>query len=214
MPSASGHVVPRLVSDMAPSQLDALREVGNIGAGHAATALSEMTGRRVAIGVPTVSVAALGAIGEILGRGDVPLILARVRATGSFTGGLVIAFTEDAAGDLTDLLLGRKSRGTSWFDELGSSAIKEVGNVLGAAYVNALAAMTGWSIPISTPDLVYARADWAVSLLSLESQSDCGICFETSFRVEGTDAEVRGHVVLFPQLDVLESLLEAIGAEA
>ena len=212
MPCVSGRPVPSLVSTLAPSQMDALREVGNIGAGHAATALSEMTGRRVAIGVPTVSVAALGAIGEILGRGDVPLILARVQATGSFSGGLVIAFTEPAAGELTDLMLGRKSRGTSWFDELGSSAIKEVGNVLGAAYVNALASLTGWSIPISTPDRVYARADWAVSLLSLESQSDCGICFETSLRVEGTDTEVRGHVVLFPELDVLERLLEVIGA--
>ena len=59
---------------------------------------------------------------------------------------------------------------------------------------------------------MYARADWAVSLLSLEAQADCAICLETSFRVEGTDAEVRGHVVLFPQLDVLERLLQAIGA--
>jgi len=212
MPCASQRPVPKTVTELAPSQMDALREVANIGAAHAATALSEMTSRRVGIGVPTVSVAALGAIAEVLGQGDEPLLLARVRASGDFNGGLVIAFTEPAAGELTDMLLGRSSPGNCWLDELGVSAIKEVGNVLGAAYVNALASMTGWSIPISTPDLVYSRADWAVSLLSLESQADCAICLETCFRVEGAATEVRGHVVLFPKLDVLEKLLEVIGA--
>jgi chemotaxis protein CheC len=206
-------VVPALVSRLVHSQLDALREVANIGAGHAATALSEMTNRSVTIGVPTVSVAARGALSEVMGRSDLPMILARIRASGAFSGGLVIAFTEPAARQLSDLLLGRRSMGHAWLDDLGASAVKEVGNVLGAAYLNALASLTGWTIPISTPKLIYARADWAMSLLCVDqAHCDCAICIDTSFRVEGEETEVRGHVLLFPQLDTVRTLLEAIGA--
>ena len=215
MPSADATAaasVPDTVARLGYSQLDALREIANIGAGHAATALSGMTSRRVAIGVPNVSVAARGALGEIVGHKAVPLILTRVRASGAFSGGLVLAFTESAAGHLTDLLLGRNSRGNGWLDPLGASAIKEVGNVLAAAYLNALASLTGWTIPISTPEIVYARADWAVSLLSVdEANCDYALCFDTSFTVE-EETEVRGNVLLFPRTEVVPVLLEAIGA--
>ena len=210
MPSAEV-TVPASVARLGHVQLDALREIANIGAGHAATALSEMTRRSVAIGVPNVSVAARGAIGEIVGQHSIPLVLTRVRASGAFSGGLVLAFTEAAAGFLTDLLLDRTSSGAGWLDPLAASAIKEVGNVLGAAYLNALASLTGWTIPISTPEIVYARADWAVSLLSVdETDCDYALCFDTSFSVEGD--EVRGHVLLFPRTEVVPILLEAVGA--
>ncbi len=204
--------VPAIVSRLANVQLDALREIANIGAGHAATALSEMTGRPVAIGVPMVSLAARGALGECVGRSDLPMILARIRASGAFSGGLVIAFTESAARQLTDLLLGRDSAGHSWLDEIAASAVKEVTNVLGAAYLNALASMTGWTIPISTPKLIYARADWAMSLLCVDqAPCDVAICLDTSFRIEGTSEEVRGHVLLFPAIDTVQTLLLALG---
>lgn len=214
MPCADATVaVPAEVTRLGHGQLDALREIANIGAGHAATALSEMTSRRVSIGVPNVSVAARGALGEIFGRRATPLILTRVRASGAFSGGLVLAFSEAAAGNLAGLLLGRTSAGIGWLDPLAASALKEVGNVLGAAYLNALASLTGWTIPISTPEIVYARADWAVALLSVDDcYSDFALCFDTSFQVEGAADEVRGNVLLFPRTDVVPVLLEAIGA--
>ena len=223
MPSASAGAVleppvqprvPDVVARLVHLQLDALREIANIGAGHAATALSDMTGRPVAIGVPVGSVAAKGALSDVVGRGDVPMLLARVRASGAFAGGLVIAFAEPAARQLTDLLLNRRTEGHAWLDEIAASAIKEVTNVLGAAYLNALASLTGWTIPISTPKLVYARADWAMSLMCVDQQPcDVAICLDTSFRIEGAAEEVRGHVLLFPQVGTVETLLRAIGAE-
>jgi chemotaxis protein CheC len=205
-------IIPEMISRLAGVQMDALREIANIGAGHAATALSEMTGRPVAIGVPTVSVAARGSLSDCVGRSDLPMILARIRASGAFSGGLVIAFTESAARQLTDLLLGRDTTGHGWLDEIAASAVKEVTNILGAAYLNALASLTGWTIPISTPKLIYARADWAMSLLCVDQQPcDVAICLDTSFRIEGTATEVRGHVLLFPATDTVQTLLFALG---
>src|SRR5262245_46502637 len=97
-----GTVIPAELTRLAHVQLDALREIANIGAGHAATALSQMTGRQVGIGVPNVSMAARSALSDVVGRGDAPMILTRVRTQGAFDGGLVIALSEPMAHTLTD----------------------------------------------------------------------------------------------------------------
>lgn len=201
--------------------LDALREMANIGAGHAATALSQMTGRRVSIGVPSVTLAARRAVAEIVGSEVRPMILVRLAAGGRLAAGLVLAFTEEDARALTDLLLARRTSSTGWLDPLGTSALKEVGNVLGAAYLNVLARLTGWTIPLSTPDLVYARADWATDMLrdrrcegDEPGNGDCwGLCLETTFHVDGSEVAVKGHVLLFPGQGSVEALLVAVGVE-
>lgn len=198
------------VAQLSVEQLDTLRELANVGAGHAATALSQMTGRRVDIDVPTVSVAAQRAIAEIMGPGQV--LLVRLRAEEPLASGLAILLDERAAATLTDLLLDRTTTGEAWFDAIGASAIKEVGNVLGAAYVTALSQATGWTIGISTPDLVFARAAWAVEMLAVDGRaSDYAICLETAFLVDGSPAPVRGHVLLFPQPATVPALLAAVG---
>ena len=207
MPSASLEMASELAM-LKHIELDALREIANIGAGHAATALSGMTSSHVSIGVPSVTLARRTAIAEIVGR-DMPMIITRIRAEGAFDGGLVVAFTEPAAQQLTDVLLGRTSVGHEWFDSLASSALLEVGNVLGAAYLNALASLTSWTIPISTPRLIYARAGWAVQLLcGNNSQCEIALCLDTSFTMEGTAAPVRGHVILFPKSETVRQLLD------
>lgn len=215
VPSASlepAPVLPTEVRHLEHLHLDALREVANIGAGHAATALSHMTGRSVGIDVPTVSVAARAALSDVVGYRSLPMVLVRLRATGPFAAGLVIAFDERDAQRLTDLLLDRCTSGTEWMDALGASAIKEVGNVLGGAYLSALASMTQWTIPLSPPDLVYARAEWAIELLAIDHPvSDYALCIETAFRVEGSPVTAKGHVLLFPLPGTIPALLSAVG---
>ncbi len=204
--------VPELLPRLKHIELDALRELANIGAGHAATALSEMTGRVVSIGVPAVSVAARNALAEIVGGGDIPLIVIRLKTSGAFSGGLAIALAESAASALTDVLLDRQSECHGWFDDLAASALKEVTNVLGAAYLNALASVTGWTIPISTPRLAYTRPTWALPMLIGENaRCDLAICLDTSFKVEGVREVVKGHVLLFPSLETVQTMLKALG---
>ena len=202
--------VPALLAQLSLEQLDTLRELANVGAGHAATALSQMTGRRVDISVPTVSVTAQRAVTEIMGPGQV--LLVRLKSEAPLAGGLAILLDERAAATLTDLLLDRTTVGEAWFDAIGASAIKEVGNVLGAAYLTALSQATGWTIQISTPDLVFARSAWAIEMLAVDGRtSDYAICLETAFLVEGSPAPVRGHVLLFPQPETVPALLAAVG---
>ena len=205
--------VPPALSRLASIQLDALRELANIGAGHAATALSEMTGRTVRIGVPVVSLTARDALNEIIGNREAPLVLVKVRSGGDYHAGFVMVLNEPGARDLTNILLSRHIDGTRWMDDIGASALKEVGNVLGAAYLNAFASITGWTIPVSTPSLIYARAQWAMSLICQEEgRCDVAICLDTSMHIEGAGLPVRGHLLLFPSVDSVENLLAAVGA--
>ena len=211
-PAPPTPAIPELLPRLRHIELDALRELANIGAGHAATALSEMTGRHVSIGVPAVSVAEREALAEIVGSRELPLIVMRIKTSGAFNGGLAIALTESAASALTDVLLGRQSQCHGWLDDLAASALKEVTNVLGAAYLNALATITGWTIPISTPRLAYTRANWALPMLIGENaRCDLAICLDTSFMVEGVREPVKGHVLLFPSLETVQTLLKALG---
>jgi len=204
---------PMTLAKLEHIQLDALRELANIGAGHAATALSEMTGRIVRIGVPTVSLAARDALTEIVGRRDTPLVLIKVRSTGDCEAGFVMVMTETSARDLSNMLLARRLEGTGWLDELGASALKEAGNVLGAAYLNAFSSLTGWTIPISIPQLVYSRSDWTSSLMCLDKvQCEYALCLDTSLMVEGAMLPMRGHLLLFPSMASVMGLLAAVGA--
>jgi len=204
--------LPASLQRLGTFELDALRELANIGAGHAATALWHMTGLTVDISVPTVSVAARGAVADVVGDGTEPLVLVRLHASEPFIARLVIAMGEGTSRVLTNLLLGRTAAAHDWLDALGSSAVKEVGNVLAAAYLDALASMTGWTINLSTPDLVYARARWAVELLANDHPAgDYALCLETSLRVQGAEAPVTAHVLLFPGPKAVTALLRELG---
>ena len=200
---------PQELARLLPLQLDALRELANIGAGHAATSLSLMTGRRVGIGVPSVTVAAFSAVSEMVSGWSEPLSLVRMCTDGHLRAGLLVVFSEPAARELTGLLLGDSA---DWPGPMGTSAILEVGNVLGGAYLSALAGVTGWTIPLSTPELLRAPAERLIRDLSMDRPaSSYALCLETTLTVDGVAASLNGHVLLFPLLAVLPSLLEVLG---
>ena len=201
---------PAALATLHPVQLDALREIANVGAGHAATSLSLMTGRRVNIGVPSVSVAALAAVAEMVAGWADPLTVVRLCTDGALRAGLLMVFPEPAARDLVAMLLPAES--AAWPGPLGESALLEVGNVLGGAYLTALAGMTGWSIPHQPPQLLRAPSEQLLRDLSAERPtSNYALCLETMFTVDGEHRPVRGHVLLFPLLAALPALLDVLG---
>lgn len=86
------------------------------------------------------------------------------------------------------------------------------GNVVAAAYLDALAITTARTITRSTPGLVYAPAAWAVELLAADHPvSEYALCPESTLRVRGASAPITAHALLFPVPRSLHSLLEAVG---
>src|ERR1051326_7442471 len=117
-------------------QLDALKEVANIGAGHAATALSQMIGETIMISVPTINVSRLEEIPPQVGAPDEPVAAVLMHMLGDLTGRTLLVFPRRTARKIASLLT-RKTAQADDFSEMEQSAIKEAGNILSSAYMNA-----------------------------------------------------------------------------
>ncbi|MDO8667173.1 MAG: chemotaxis protein CheC, partial [Gemmatimonadales bacterium] len=139
------------IRDLKELQLDALKEVENIGAGHAATALSQLTNRRIMISVPKIAVSRLEDVAEQLGEPNEVVAAILLHMLGDLTGRTLLVFPEKAAKRLCDLLLGRPLGETESFGALEQSSLKEAGNILCGAYMNALSSFMGMMLLPSVP---------------------------------------------------------------
>jgi chemotaxis protein CheC len=194
------------------SQLDAMREVANIGAGHAATALSQMTNRTIMISVPQVKVKPLEDACDMVGAPDDVIASVLMHMMGDLTGRAMVIFPEPAAKVLCDFLLRRERGTTKAFSEMEQSALKEAGNILASAYLNALSDFMGMMLVPSVPSLVIdlSGAVLTSAHLNFGHDRDYAFCVETSFRVEGSEEPLGGQFLLLPDAASLRSIFDAI----
>src|SRR3954449_11151358 len=136
-------------------QLDALREVANIGAGHAATALSQMIGETIMISVPMINIARLEDVPPQVAGPDEPVAAVLMQMLGDLTGRTLLVFPRRTAQRLASLLMRRPEPDpmSEEFTEMDQSAIKEAGNILSSAYMNALSDFMGMMLLPSPPSL-------------------------------------------------------------
>jgi chemotaxis protein CheC len=200
------------VRDLKALQLDALREVANIGAGHAATALSQMTNRTIMINVPEVNVLALEDVSELLGRADEIVAAVLMHMMGDLTGRTLVLFPEGSAKNLCDILFRKADGTTTEFGPMEQSGLKEAGNILASAYLNALSDFMGMMLVPSVPSLVVdlSAAVLTTAYLNFGHDRDYVFCVETSFRVEGATEPLRGHFLLLPDMPSLRAIFDAI----
>jgi len=198
------------VRELKALQLDALREVANIGAGHAATALSQMTNQRIMISVPLINVAPLEEVPELLGHPQDVVAAVLMHMLGDLTGRTLLLFPEAVGRRLCDILLRRPAGATVSYDVLEQSCLKEAGNILSGAYMNALSDFMGMLLLPSVPSLVVDLfgAVLTTACLNFGHDRDFMICVETAFHL---DAEgLRGHFLLLPDLASLQAIFDAI----
>lgn len=200
------------VRDLKALQLDALREVANIGAGHAATALSQMTDRRIMISVPEINITRLEDVPDSLGDPEEVIVAVLMHMLGDLTGRTLLMLPEGNARLLCDLLLRRPSGSTQAFGELEQSGLKEAGNILGGAYMNALSDFMGMMLLPSVPSLVVdlSAAVLTTAYLNFGQDRDYVFCVETNFHFDEADRTLRGHFLLLPDLASLKAIFDAI----
>ena len=201
------------VRDLKALQLDALREVANIGAGHAATALSQLTNRRIMVGVPQVKILRIDEIADMIGTGEDVVAGVAMQMLGDLTGRTVQIFPKDTAEQVAGILIGKA--GVVFPDEFGEleqSALKEVGNILGGAYLNALSDFLGLLLLMSVPGLAMDVTAAVLKSTFLEFQEDRDYVFvvETVFNMDQVERELHGHFLLVPDEASIDVLLRAI----
>lgn len=200
------------LNDLKALQLDALREVANIGAGHAATALGQLTDRRIMISVPEITVTRLEDVPELVGDPEDVVAGVLMHMLGDLTGRTLFLMPEDSARLLCDRLLKRPAGTTTTFDELEESSLKEAGNILGGSYMNALSDFMGMMLLPSVPSLVIdlSSAVLTAAYLNFVRERDYVLCVETDFRFEDDGEELAGYFLLLPDLASLRSIFDAI----
>ena len=193
-------------------QIDALREVASIGAGHAATALSQMTDSRIMITVPRLTLCMREDAALRIGGPDQPLAAVRIHMLGDLTGRTLLVFPRAAALRLAELMLRRPRSMVPAFGELEQSAIKETGNILSGAYMNALSEFTGLLLIPSPPSLGVGTAAAVLTSagLQLGTERDPMLVLETEFSLDDIGERLRGFFLLLPDPASLKALLRAI----
>lgn len=186
-------------------QLDALREIANIGSGTAGTALAAMLGRSVDLSVPHVEAVPLVAAVEAVGDPARPTTAALLPIFGDMDGVVLLLFRPDAADTLCRLL------GVEPGSEVGDSALSEIGNVLGTSYLNSIAAMTGLALEPRPPEVVTDVLGAIVSsvLTHVAGGDDVALLLDTQLRVEDEACAVS--FLLVPEGDGVQELLTRLG---
>jgi chemotaxis protein CheC len=200
------------VRNLKALQLDALREVANIGAGHAATALSQLTKRKIMISVPEITVTPIEEIPKLLGDADAPVAAVLMHMLGDLTGRMLLMFPEADARLLCDLLNKWEIGTTTHFAELEQSSVKEAANILGGAYMNALADFMGMMLLPSVPSLVIdlAGAVLTTAYLNFGHDRDFVLCVQTDFEFQNVDLTLTGQFLLLPDSASLKAIFDAI----
>ncbi|MFL5584367.1 MAG: chemotaxis protein CheC [Gemmatimonadaceae bacterium] len=199
---------------LSTARLDALREVANIGAGHAATALSTLTATRIMISVPMVNIVPPGDYVPEIAPG-VEIVAVRMAMTGDIGGQTVFLLAIPAGLRLAERMLRRK-RGTSpSLGRLEQSALNEAGNILAGAYLTALSEFLDMRLMLSPPSLTTGPTSEALATLGDHApRVDSPIlCVETEFFLEEPAESLHGFFLLVPNPKAFDAIFRAVRVE-
>lgn len=195
---------------------DVLKELGNIGAGNATTALAQLINCKVDMMVPQVKLLEFSELGEIVGGDDTILVGIYLQVEGDVEGSMMFTLPQDAGLHLVNKLmagmLGIPERPIEEmeFGEMEISAMKEVGNIITGAYLNALSTITNLKIYPSPPQL---GIDYAGALLSVPA-AEFGIMGDNILLIQtkfSDDIDLDGYFILIPDMESYQKILHALG---
>lgn len=193
-------------------ELDILREIGNIGAGNATTALSQMINKRIDMGIPVVRITDFTELAEVLGGPENPIVGILLAVEGQINGMMMFILEQASAHVLINMLMGREIEAFEAFSEMDMSALKEIGNIIAGAYLSSLSSLTNLKIIASVP---YMAIDMAGAILSVPAIEfgkigDKALLIQTDFGEDGKQ-NLYGYFILIPDMPSYKTILESLG---
>ncbi len=191
-------------------QFDVLKEIGNIGAGNATTALSTMINGKVDMNVPNVALLEFKDLPDMVGGAENIVVGILITLEGEINGMMMFMMEQKSAYHLVNLLMG-KSMEDEVFSEMEYSALKEIGNIIAGAYLSSLSTLINIRIDASVP---YMSIDMAGAILSVPAiefgkVGDKALIIETQFSKD--DSDVNGYFILIPTLESYSVILSSLG---
>ena len=192
---------------------DVLKELGNIGAGNATTAIATMLNLTIDMKVPKVELKAVEDLGSAICPEEDTIVGIFLEVQNDISGSMMFFLKLDSAHYLVNRLMGGMNMSesqTGEFSEMELSAMKEIGNIIAGSYLSALSTMTNLVI---TPSIPYIAVDMAAAILSVPAIQfgqfgDNALLIETEF---GDDVMMEGYFILLPDEDSYDKILESLG---
>lgn len=195
--------------EMSQEYFDILRELGNIGAGNATTALAQMLQCKVDMSVPKVGLLEFKEVGAAMGGEEQIMAGIYLGVEGDITGSIMFLLEKNSARFLVSKLMGMEMEGEE-FSEMEFSALKEVGNIITGAYLNSLSSLTNLKIFPTIPDVAVdmAGAIMSVPAIQFGAVGDRMLLIQTQFFDE---VAIDGYFILIPDMESYSKILSALG---
>lgn len=196
------------------SQFDVLKEIGNIGAGNATTAIATMLNIKVDMSVPNVALLPFDNISSFIGSEEQTVVGILLEIQGDIDGMMMFLFDMKSAHHLVNSLMMRDvhqdENGMADFSEMEMSALNEIGNIVSGSYLSALSGLTGMKMVSSVPALSIDMLGALLSVPAIEfgKYGDKLLMIQSEF---GEDDFVTGYFLLIPELESYDKILTSLG---
>jgi len=194
-------------------EMDVLKEVGNIGAGNAATALSKLLNKPVDMAVPKVSLLPFEEVAERVGGAEQIVLAVFLRVEGEAPGNMFFIIEEQSAKRMLNQLLSMNHQEEVGYSEMELSALCEIGNILAGSYLSSLADFTQLPMVPSVPAIAHDMAGAILSygLMQYGEMGDSALLIETTFLEDRQSLE--GHFFLIPDPESFNKIFKALGVD-
>jgi chemotaxis protein CheC len=199
----------RKIMKLSAVQADAIQELGNIGAAHAATTLSQMLGSSIEMSVPAVNVVDLAQLGQYMGEESAAMVAFELQGDIPHGGYILFYITRDSAVRMTNTILGLTEINRP-LSEMDKSALLEVGNIMVSAFLDATAELLGFVMLPSPPSLTIDMAHAAMQSLiaQMQEETDEVILFSTELVCE--EYKVDSDIIMMPERSTLIRIIELL----
>lgn len=202
------------LNEMTPMQLDVLKEIANIGAGNATTALSSLLNTAVNMEVPKIEMLEFKELADVIGGAENLVVGILLTLQQSIEGMMMFLVDTETAHKIVGKLLGSpisEDMHPADFSEMDLSAISEIGNIIAGSYMSSISTFMNMPISISVPYLAIDMAGAILSVPAIEfgKMSDHALLIESQFGDSNT--VVNGYFILIPKLESFETIFKAIG---
>ena len=198
--------------------LDVLCELGNIGAGNAATALSVLLDEGVNIDVPNVMLLEYDEVIRIIGDPEDLGIAIMIHYKGDAEGIVLFLLDYEDAKGIAEILIADiadiyEEPGEEGFSELKLSTVKEIGNIMGCSYLSSISMLTGLDLSLSIPNVSVDMVGAIISVPMLEFSVDNSNIILIEGNLKTSTRNLKSHVLLFADVPSLNRILTELGIE-
>lgn len=191
--------------------MDVMREIGNIGAGNACTALSSLLGRMIDMSVPNVQLVDSKVASEYLGGTDNVVLGIRVDVKVDLTGMMFHVVNKKFAEKIINTFYPKELTSVAELDDMDASVLNEMANITSGAYASAIASLAGFVVDIGTPSQTSATVKdiLMVPVNEIGNGSDQIIVIDETFIMN--EEQLKSNMILVLDPESLEKLFNKLG---